>query len=176
MENIYTIKPVAYVTNSRKELTDDNWGSVLSEIELADDLPAECFDGIEHFSHLELIFYFHKSTKTTFGSEHPRENPDYPIVGIFDQRKKDRPNHIGTTIVNLIKKKGRNLTFANLNAIDSTPVIDIKPVFIEFLPKGNITKPGWTKDLMKEYWNSDKQLILQNVSIFILVVTYISFI
>jgi tRNA-Thr(GGU) m(6)t(6)A37 methyltransferase TsaA len=146
------IKPIGFVTNNRIEPIDDNWSSVESVIELADDLPDECFDGIEEFSHLEIIYHFDKSTKTFIGSEHPRENKDYPKVGIFAQRKKDRPNHIGATIVNLIRRDCRKLIVKNLDAINGTPIIDIKPVFNEYLPKGDVKQPKWTNDLMKNYW------------------------
>ena len=146
------IKPIGFVRNERIEPVDDNWSSVSSIIELADDMTDECLDGIEDFSHLEVIFYFNKSTKTFVGSEHPRENPEYPRVGIFAQRKKDRPNHIGTTIVNLIRREGRSLIVQNLDAINGTPIIDIKPVFSEYLPIGEVKQPQWAKDLMKDYW------------------------
>jgi tRNA-Thr(GGU) m(6)t(6)A37 methyltransferase TsaA len=134
------------------EPIDDNWSTVESVIELADNLPAECLDGIEEFSHLEIIYLFDKSTKTFIGSEHPRENKKYPKVGIFAQRKKDRPNHIGATIVNLERRDGRKLIVKNLDAMDGSPVLDIKPVFEEYLPQGELKQPSWTRDLMKNYW------------------------
>jgi tRNA (adenine37-N6)-methyltransferase len=146
------INPIGFVNNDRIEPIDDNWSSVESIIELADNLPDECFDGIEEFSHLEIIYFFDKSTKTFIGSEYPRENKDYPKVGIFAQRKKDRPNHIGATIINLIRRDGRKLVVKNLDAINGTPIIDIKPVFNEYLPIGAVKQPKWTKDLMKNYW------------------------
>ncbi len=146
------IKPIGFVINDRIEPIDDNWSFVESIIQLADDFPDECFDGIEEFSHLEIIYHFDKSTKTFIGSEHPRENKDYPKVGIFAQRKKDRPNHIGATIVILIRRDNRKLVVKNLDAINGTPIIDIKPVFNEYLPIGEVKQPKWTKDLMKNYW------------------------
>ena len=150
--NDIILEPVAFVCNSRKEPIDDNWAEVESVIELADSLPAECFDGIEQFSHLEIIYYFDKSVKIFTGSEHPREDTRYPKVGIFAQRKKDRPNHIGATIVKLIEHKGRQLIVKNLDAINNTPVLDIKPVFSEFLPFEKVIQPDWSKDVMKNYW------------------------
>jgi tRNA (adenine37-N6)-methyltransferase len=150
--NDIIVKPIGFVANDRIEPTDDNWSSVESVIELSNDLQEECFDGIEEFSHLEIIFYFDRSTKIFIGSEHPRENKDFPRVGIFAQRKKDRPNHIGATIVNLIRRDGRRLIVKNLDAINGTPVIDIKPVFKEYLPQGKLSQPDWTSDLMKNYW------------------------
>ncbi|PID60695.1 MAG: tRNA (N6-threonylcarbamoyladenosine(37)-N6)-methyltransferase TrmO [Ignavibacteriae bacterium] len=146
------LKPIAFVKNNQKEKSDNNWSEIISEIKLTDNLPIECLDGIETFSHLEIIYFLDKSNKTITGSEHPRENPNFPKVGIFAQRKKDRPNHIGLTIVNLIKKEGRKLIVSNLDAIDGTPILDIKPVFKEYLPKGEIKQPDWTIKLMKNYW------------------------
>lgn len=150
--NEILIQPVAFVTNRRIEPFDDNWSSVESIVELAEGFPDECFDGIEQFSHLEIIYFFNKSTKTFIGSEHPRENINYPKVGIFAQRKKDRPNHIGATIVKLVKRDGRKIYVRNLDAIDGTPVIDIKPVFREYLPEEEVRQPEWASDLMKNYW------------------------
>jgi len=152
MNDEIILKPIGFVKNSRKEKLDDHWSEIISEIILVDELPTESLDGIDDFSHLEIIFYFDKSDKVFTGSEHPRENPAYPKVGIFAQRKKDRPNHLGLTVVNLIKKDGKILTVKNLDAIDGTPVLDIKPVFEEYLPKGNIEQPQWTHDLMKNYF------------------------
>jgi len=148
------IKPIAYVHNNRKEAIDDDWGSVISSIELIDGLSESSFDGIEQFSHIEIVYYFHQSTKVVAGSEYPRENKKLPKVGIFAQRKKDRLNHIGVTIVKLIKKEGKSLVVTRLDAIDGTPVIDIKPVMKEFLPDETIKQPDWATDLMKNYWGN----------------------
>lgn len=146
------LTPIAYVSNTRIEKIDDNWSEIISEIKLIEDFPVEAFDSIDDFSHLEVIFYFDQSTQEVRGSEHPRENNNWPKVGIFAQRKKDRPNHLGLTIVELVKKEGRVLTVKNLDAINGTPILDIKPVFQEFLPKGIIQQPEWTRELMKNYW------------------------
>jgi len=154
MSSEIILRPIAFVRNQRKEIIDDNWSEIVSEIELDESLPSESLDGIESFSHLEIIYHLNKSGKTVFGSEHPRENIDWPKVGIFAQRKKDRPNHIGLTIVNLIRREGRKLIVSNLDAINETPVLDIKPVYEEFLPMGEIKQPFWTKELMRDYWET----------------------
>ncbi|MCF8373131.1 MAG: SAM-dependent methyltransferase [Bacteroidales bacterium] len=155
MNTEISLHPIAYVKNNRKEMIDDNWNKVISEIELVDSLPTESLDGIESFSHLEIIYFFDKSEKTMTGREHPRENPNWPKVGIFAQRKKDRPNHLGLTIVNLIEREGRILIVSNLDAIDGTPVLDIKPVFDVYLPKGKVIQPEWTHELMRNYWKNE---------------------
>ncbi len=152
MDKKITLQPIAFVKNDRREKIDDNWSGIISEIDLVDSLPIDSLNGIEAFSHLEIIYFLDKSNKAITGSEHPRENKDWPKVGIFAQRKKDRPNHLGLTIVNLIRKEDRKLIVSNLDAIDGTPVLDIKPVFEEYLPKGKVFQPAWVRELMKNYW------------------------
>ena len=145
--------PVATIKNSRKDLSDDFWGAVVSEIELNVDIPADAFNGIEDFSHLEIIFHFNKADKSkTIFSGHPRGNKAWPNVGIFAQRKKDRPNGIGLTIVELVKREGNKIWVKYLDAVDGTPVLDIKPVMKEFLPTNEIKQPQWSSELMKSYW------------------------
>ncbi|MBS1932000.1 MAG: tRNA (N6-threonylcarbamoyladenosine(37)-N6)-methyltransferase TrmO [Bacteroidetes bacterium] len=148
-----SLKPIAIVKNQRTSLSDDYWGNVISEIELLDHITADAFNGIEAFSHLEIIFYFNESDKSKIVLKgHPRGNKKWPEVGIFAQRKKERPNAIGLTIVELIKREGNKLWVKRLDAIHGTPVLDIKPVMKEFLPAVEIKQPQWSVELMKEYW------------------------
>ena len=85
-------------------------------------------------------------------SGHPRGNLEFSNVGIFCMRKKNRPNAIGLCTVELLEHTGRTIKVKHLDAIDGTPVLDIKPVFKEFQPKGEIRQPEWVGDLMKNYW------------------------
>ncbi|WP_421795802.1 SAM-dependent methyltransferase [Haliscomenobacter sp.] len=147
------LKPIATVKNSRKEPIDDYWETIIADIELADHIPTEAFASISDFSHLEIIYYFDKVKEDDIVfSGRPRGNPNYPLVGIFGQRKKDRPNQIGLTTVELLEHDGRTLKVKFLDAIDGTPILDIKPVFKEFQPKTEIRQPIWVADLMKKYW------------------------
>jgi len=148
------LKPIATVKNTRTEPIDDHWSEVTSIIELSDDVPTDAFNNIEDFSHLEIIFYFDqvKNDKIVF-SGRPRGNPDYPVVGILGQRKKDRPNKIGLCAVELLEHNGRMIKVKNLDAINGSPILDIKPVFKEFQPVGEIRQPVWVADLMKNYWS-----------------------
>lgn len=150
----FTIRAVATVHNARTEAVDDGWNAIPSEIHLADDLPEACLEGIEAFSHLEIVYVFHRAlgSAPVLGSEHPRENLTWPKVGIFAQRKKARPNHLGCTVVRLLRREGRVLHVARLDAIDETPVVDIKPVMREFLPEGAVEQPEWSSELMRAYW------------------------
>ena len=147
------LQPLAFVMNSRTDQSDDFWGSIISEIELAEGVPADAFNGIEEFSHLEIIFYFDKADKAkAVYRYHPRGNKNWPEVGIFAQRKKDRPNSLGLTVAELVKRDGNKIWVKYLDAIDGTPILDIKPVLKEFLPAGEIRQPGWSSELMKDYW------------------------
>jgi tRNA-Thr(GGU) m(6)t(6)A37 methyltransferase TsaA len=147
------IKPIAFVKNSRKVPEDDCWGEIISKIELSGEIPVGAFDNIGLFSHLEIIYFFDQADKNKMVfSGRPRENPAYPSMGIFAQRKKDRPNAIGLCRVELLAHEGGTITVKYLDAIDGTPVLDIKPVFREFNTNGEIKQPSWVEDLMKEYW------------------------
>ena len=147
------LKPIATVKNSRTEPIDDHWETVIAEIELADHIPDEAFENISDFSHLEIIYYFDKvKPEDIVFSGKPRGNTNYPLVGIFGQRKKDRPNTIGLCTVELLEHKGRTIKVKFLDAIDGTPILDIKPVFKEFEPSKEIIQPNWVSDLMKNYW------------------------
>jgi len=149
------IKPVAFVKNLRILPKDDHWGDVISEIKLAEDIHPDALKGIEAFSHLDIIFYFHqvKEDQIQYQARRPRNNKNYPETGIFAQRGKNRPNRLGATVVTLLEKSESKLVVKGLDAIDGTPVIDIKPVMKEFLPKGQIIQPKWSEDLMKAYWH-----------------------
>ncbi|ALC85112.1 transcriptional regulator [Bacillus sp. FJAT-22090] len=150
----YTIEPIAFVNNNRLDIEDDNWGSIISTIELTENMTESSLAGINEFSHLEIIFYFDKVSddKIQYEARHPRNNKEYPKVGIFSQRGKNRPNKLGVTIVELVELKQRKLIVKGLDAINGTPIIDIKPVMKEFLPKGEVKQPEWSISLMDKYW------------------------
>ncbi|MGA7192850.1 MAG: SAM-dependent methyltransferase [Anaerolineales bacterium] len=149
-----TLHPIGYVRNDRLNLDDDNWGNNVSEIRLDESLPEESLDGIVTFSHAEILFYFDQvaNEKDIPMLRHPRGNRDWPQVGVFAQRNKNRPNHLGLTIVSIVKREGRSLFVKGLDAVDGTPVLDIKPVFAEFLPRETIRQPEWSHELLKDYW------------------------
>ena len=137
------VQPIAFVINKYKEIKGKIPKDAISEIVIVADIPKESLTGIEDYSHLEIIFYFHKATNTIKGKAHPRNNKDIPKVGIFAHRNPNRPNHIGLTIVKLIKKEGKKLFVSGLDALDGTPILDIKPVVKHFLPKESIKQPNW---------------------------------
>ncbi len=150
---IMEMSPVAFVKNTRENLSDDFWGNIVSVIELVDDIPSESLKGIEAFSHIEIIFHFHQASDSVLFSRHPRGNADWPEVGVFAQRNKDRPNRLGITVARLIKKEGRKLFVIHFDAINGTPVLDIKPVMKEFMiDKSEISQPKWADEMLTDYW------------------------
>jgi tRNA (adenine37-N6)-methyltransferase len=149
-----TLAPIGTVRSSRTDLSDDRWDEVTAQIELADDLDPDALVGLEDFSHAEILFQFDRIPET--GVERcrrrPRGNPEWPSVGIFAQRGSGRPNRIGATIVRILGREGRMLRVAGLDAADGSPVLDIKPVMREFLPREAVRQPSWATELMAGYW------------------------
>lgn len=152
------MNPIAYVRAARQAPEDDFWGQTESVLELVDGFEADSLAGLETFSHAEILYLFHQVTadKIVTSARHPRNNLDWPKVGIFAQRGKNRPNRIGSTIVPIVRREGRRLIVAELDAIDGTPVLDIKPVLREFLPRSAVRQPQWVDELMKDYWSLKK--------------------
>lgn len=145
---------VGYVRSPRAELTDDDWGAVASVIELVPDLSPESLLGLEDFSHVEVFFIFDRVAESEIEptARHPRGNMSWPRVGIFAQRGKARPNRLGATICRIVRREGRSLHVRGLDAVDGTPVVDLKPVMAEFLPREATTQPLWATELMRDYW------------------------
>jgi len=150
----WSVSPIGTVTTTRSEAIDDDWGAVESTITLDPSFGREALAGLEAFSHLEVIYLFHlvDPVRVHRGARIPRGNPAWPAVGIFAQRAKDRPNRIGLATCELIGVDGTALRVRGLDAIDGTPVIDIKPYMVEFAPRGQTRQPQWSHELMAEYY------------------------
>ena len=149
-----TLHPIGVVRNTRQEVEDDDWGGIVSEIEIDEPIGAEGLAGIEEFSHAEVIFYFHQveEQKIVTGARHPRNNPNWPKVGILAQRGKNRPNRLGLATVKIVKREGNKLYVEGLDAIDGTPILDIKPTIKEFLSQEAVRQPAWATEIMQNYW------------------------
>lgn len=148
------VSAIASVRSPRKDLSDDFWGKVDAEIVLDEAFSEEAFYGLADFSHVEILFLMDRvdPAKVELGARHPRERTDWPLVGIFAQRGKARPNRIGLTRATIMKVEGRVLTVCGLDAIDGTPVLDVKPWMHEFAPIGATRQPDWATELMRDYY------------------------
>jgi len=146
---------VGLVRSPVREQVDDVWGGVTSVIEMdGGAVGADSCCGLEEFSHIEVLFHMHRvpADRIETNARHPRGRVEWPAVGIFAQRGRTRPNRIGASVCRLVKVDGLRLTVLDLDAIDGTPVIDVKPYMAEFGPKGEVRQPGWSRELMAEYF------------------------
>jgi len=148
--------PIGYVEAHRPHAEDDFWGGEEACIRLSEAFAEDALKGLAEFSHAEVLYLFHEvePSKIVTGARHPRNNPEWPSVGIFAQRGKNRPNRIGSTICRILRVEGKKLFIAELDAINDTPVLDIKPVMAEFLPREPVRQPRWSVELMRQYWLS----------------------
>jgi tRNA-Thr(GGU) m(6)t(6)A37 methyltransferase TsaA len=148
------LAPMGYVKSTRATLRDDHWDQEKVSIELDQKFSTESLMGLESFSHVEIIFYMDQvdPLKIETQARHPRNNKEWPQVGIFAQRGKNRPNQIGHTICKILKCEGRVIELQGLDAVDGTPVLDLKPWVKEFGPRGEVRQPAWMSELMTSYW------------------------
>lgn len=151
----FTVEPVAHVVGGRTEPTDDYWGATQAIIRIDDaKFPLDATRGLDAFSHLEVVFRFHLTDPTDLhpGARPARNNPDWPAVGIFGHRNMRRLNWLGVSRCRLIKVDGLDLHVEELDAVDGTPVLDIKPWFAEFGPRGDIRQAPWSHDMLQLYF------------------------
>jgi tRNA-Thr(GGU) m(6)t(6)A37 methyltransferase TsaA len=150
----FSVHPIGWVGSPRDEAIDDDWGAIDATITLVDAYPPESLLGLDAFSHLDVIFLFDRVDPATvhLGARVPRGNPAWPAVGIFAQRAKNRPNRLGLCTCELLAVDGRTLHVRGLDAIDGTPVLDIKPFMTEFAPRRPANQPSWSRELMAGYF------------------------
>ncbi|MGC2485922.1 MAG: TrmO family methyltransferase [Acidimicrobiales bacterium] len=148
------LRVVARVSNERREVTDGHWDDFTSVIELTDDVPDEALRGLEEFSHVEIIFLAELAQNVPPGPWHrrPRGNDQWPDIGVFAQRNKDRPNRLLVSIAAIERVEARSLVVKGLDAINDTPVLDIKPVFSWSGPRGELRAAPWSDELGRDYF------------------------
>ncbi len=155
MRKTFTVEAIAIVRCSRRQPVDDNWDNESSVIVLdGTALGANAAAGFAQFSHIEVAYIFDRVTDEmiTTDTRHPRGNRDWPAVGILAQRGKNRLNRLGITVCQVVSVIGDEITVQGLDAIDGTPIIDIKPVMSGFLPRGLLKEPDWAVEIMHDYW------------------------
>ena len=151
----FTVTPIGVVRSTRAKIEDDDWDSVTSRIELdPEHFIPESLAELDTFSHVEVVYLFDRVPveKIERSARHPRNNTAWPKVGIFAQRGKNRPNRIGTTVCRIERVDGLVVHVSGLDAIDGTPVLDLKPWVVELGPRGPVHQPAWMTELMARYW------------------------
>ena len=147
--------PIGHVRGGRSEAVDDNWSEVTSRIELdPEELDVSATIGLNAFSHVEVVYVFDRVDPSAVctGSRHPRGRADWPSVGILAQRAKDRLNRIGVSTCELTGVDGLVIEVRGLDAVDGTPVLDVKPHMSGFEPRGPVREPAWAVEIMNDYW------------------------
>ena len=134
------------------EAVDMNWGAVISEIVLKPEF-APGLLGLGDFSHAMILTFLHeaKYVPDVHLRRHPQERQDMPFLGIFAQRARHRPNRIGVTACEIVEVTESRVKVRALDAINGTPVIDVKP-YVPVYDRKDATIPEWMENMMKAYF------------------------
>lgn len=162
-----TLKPVGVVQSPVKEPSlvartgDLNWEDEAPPASHADDRTSEIIihpefedllDGVEDFSHLLVLYWAHKvdGEGRRLTRVHPMGRKDLPLVGVFGTCSPARPNPILAIPVKIVERKGRTLHVTGLDAVDGSPVIDIKPYLPSYYSVPDARLSAWMNQLMEE--------------------------
>ncbi len=146
-------RPIGTVRSPVVEAVDENWGEVVAEIHVAEEL-APGLLGLEQFSHALIVFHMHQAAFDPARDlqRRPRGRADLPLVGTFAQRARHRPNPLGVTAVRVLGVEGNVLRVQGLDAIDGTPVLDVKPYYPVYDRVAEAVVPEWVDRLMEGYF------------------------
>ena len=152
-EKEYVLRPIGEVKSPVKDPVDEGWGTIESLILVEEEL-REGLRGLADFSHVLVVSLLHGAH---FEPERhlvrrPRGLADMPEIGIFAQRAKDRPNPIGVTVCPIVQVNADGVVVTGLDAIDGTPILDLKPYFPVFDTAPNARVPEWVDRLMAGYF------------------------
>lgn len=149
----FRVRAIGTVRSPVKEPVDEGWGEVEARIELLPEYRAG-LAGLGDFSHLLVVAWLHQAEfdPARHLLRRPRGQADMPLLGIFAQRAKDRPNPLGITVVRLLRVDATGVAVRGLDAIDGTPILDLKPYFHDFDAASQATVPEWVGRLMRGYF------------------------
>jgi len=139
-----TLKAIGIVRNEIKQPIRHGWREIVSEIVVNRNL-TEALDGLDEFSHIIVLYWMHQlpAGKQLSLKVHPMGKPELPLVGRFATRSPSRPNPLGQATVRLLERQGNILKVKGLDAIDGTPVIDIKPYIPKYDSAADAKAPPW---------------------------------
>ena len=146
-------QPIGIVKSPVTKMSQGNWGSIISEIHL-DELFKPGLKGLENFSHIMVVFFMNYASfiPSKHLHRHPKGNKEILEIGVFAQRTKYRPNPIGVSSVKLISIDDNKITVKGLDALDGTPVLDLKPYMPMFDRVENAIIPDWVKKFEEGYF------------------------
>lgn len=150
-----SLTPIGHVRNTRHDFEDRDWGAVESTIELSSEL-GPGLAGLDAFSHALVIFFMHRDPgESPVIQRRPRGRADMPLLGVFAQRGRMRPNPIGVSAVEIVRVASDHLVVRGLDALDGTPVLDLKPYVPVFDRVGQARVPEWIERLMRGYFDAE---------------------
>jgi tRNA-Thr(GGU) m(6)t(6)A37 methyltransferase TsaA len=139
-----SLRAIGVVSNDIKEPVRHGWKEVVSEITINREL-TEALDGLEDFSHIIVLYWMHQLPpgRRLALKVHPMGNQELPLTGRFATRSPSRPNPVGQATVELLERRGNVLRVKGLDAINGTPVIDIKPYIPGYDSAPKAKAPKW---------------------------------
>jgi tRNA-Thr(GGU) m(6)t(6)A37 methyltransferase TsaA len=141
-------KPIGIVHNAMTEAhRDTRWDEIESRIVVNDEW-CDALDGIKAFSHIWVVFYLDRVPPFDSLRVQPMGRDDMPLVGRFATRTPSRPNPIGICAVPLLEVRGNVLRVRGLDALDGTPVLDLKP----YLARGDAIENTRVAEWVEKYW------------------------
>jgi tRNA-Thr(GGU) m(6)t(6)A37 methyltransferase TsaA len=149
------LRAIGRVRNSIRHKKREGWEGIISEVVL-DPKYEEALQGIEDYSHILVLFWLSRVPPGIRGrmlKVHPKSRADLPLVGIFSTRTQYRPNPIGLTLVQLIGRRKNILRVRGLDAMNGSPVLDIKPISPRTEFPGRVQVPEWYNRL----WTSARK-------------------
>lgn len=145
------MEPIGYVANDIDMPMDRGWLKVESRIVFRENL-VSALSGLADFSHLLVVFWMHQAKPPVVLQRRPQGRDDMPEVGLLSQRSKHRPNPIGVTVVLFGGVTGNEIAVRGLDAINGTPVLDIKPSYPQYDNPADVHIPRWVNRLMAGYF------------------------
>jgi tRNA-Thr(GGU) m(6)t(6)A37 methyltransferase TsaA len=140
-----SVRPIGVVRNNVRQPRPDGWGAVRSDIIIRDDL-VEALDGIDGYSHLIVVFAFDRVPESELRQRiRLRGHAAIPEQGVLATRSQLRPSPIGVSVVPLLKRRAGILRVQGLDAIDGTPVLDVKPYFPNYDSIRDARVPQWAR-------------------------------
>ena len=137
-----TVTPIGRVRNqATADTRSEDFRHLVSEI-IVDEQYADGLMGVEENELLTIVFYFDRNGGEYRLRLHPRGDEARPITGVFNTRSQFRPSPVGVTVTKLMARKGNTLVVEGLDALDGTPVLDIKPFVRTFDTGEEIDDPG----------------------------------
>jgi tRNA-Thr(GGU) m(6)t(6)A37 methyltransferase TsaA len=143
-----SMRPIGVVRNKVSEPMPDGWANIESRIVLRPECEPMLLN-LRDYSHVIVVFWPHRVPDDVRGSKpqlHPRDDPKNPLMGILATRSQIRPNPVLTSPVELLEVKGNFLRVRGLDAIDGTPVLDVKPYLPHYDSIPDARVPGWVAE------------------------------